>query len=125
MTKNAIENRSDKKEIGSHIQAAGKEHKQKLRVYKDRDLGKLLAVVNIHCVTPKALQRALDEKATTGRLSSPARPAAASEGAVCVLQTINSFFFPYAFAHHSRSKSRLKSRYSRYGEKTSSVIVPS
>jgi hypothetical protein len=45
----------------------GKEQRQKLRMYKDMEVGNLLAVINIHYVEPEALQRASDDKPPPAR----------------------------------------------------------
>jgi hypothetical protein len=41
---------------------SGKEHKQSIRMYKNMDIGKQLAVVNIHYVSPETLNQLLEEK---------------------------------------------------------------
>jgi len=45
----------------------GKEQKQNLRMYKDVDVGTLLAVINVHYVEPEALQKAMEDETPSTR----------------------------------------------------------
>jgi hypothetical protein len=45
----------------------GKEQKQKLRMYKDMEIGKLLAPITVHYVEPEVLQRTLEKKVAPAR----------------------------------------------------------